>query len=91
MCSVDESKIILTSDRYYDKRLSKKTLDYIIWKLKRLSVIQILIKTSKLCNLEANYEFKKKNFQLCNPKYYRGIFLEIRKFMEMEEEDMEVQ
>jgi len=29
---------------------------------------------------------------LCNnPEYYRGIFLEIRKFMEMREEGMEVQ
>jgi len=28
---------------------------------------------------------------LCNPKYYRGAFLEIRKFMEVKEESMEVQ
>jgi len=28
---------------------------------------------------------------LCNPKYYRGAFLEIRKSMEVREEGMEVQ
>jgi len=29
--------------------------------------------------------------ELCNPKYYRGSFLEIRKSMEVREEGMEVQ
>jgi len=28
---------------------------------------------------------------LCNPEYYRGAFMEIRKFMEVREEGMEVQ
>jgi len=28
---------------------------------------------------------------LCNPKYYRGAFLEIQKSMEVREEGMEVQ
>jgi len=28
---------------------------------------------------------------LCNPKYYRGVVLEIRKSMEVREEGMEVQ
>jgi len=30
-------------------------------------------------------------FGLHNPEYYRGIFLEIRKFMKVREEGMEVQ
>jgi len=29
--------------------------------------------------------------ELCNPEYYRGAFLEIRKSMEVREEGMEVQ
>jgi len=29
--------------------------------------------------------------RLCNPEYYRGTFLEIRKSMEVREEGMEVQ
>jgi len=28
--------------------------------------------------------------ELHNPKYYRGVFLEIKKYMEMREEGMEV-
>jgi len=28
---------------------------------------------------------------LCNPEYYRGVFLEIQKSMEVREEGMEVQ
>jgi len=28
---------------------------------------------------------------LCNPEYYRGAFLELRKYMEVREEGMEVQ
>jgi len=28
---------------------------------------------------------------LCNPEYYRGTFLELRKYMEVREEGMEVQ
>jgi len=31
------------------------------------------------------------NFRLCNPEYYKGSFLEIRKSMEVREESMEVQ
>jgi len=30
-------------------------------------------------------------FGLCNPEYYRGAFLEIRKSMEVGEEGIEVQ
>jgi len=30
-------------------------------------------------------------FELHNPEYHRGAFLEIRKFMEVREEGMEVQ
>jgi len=30
-------------------------------------------------------------FGLCNSEYYRGAFLELRKYMEVREEGMEVQ
>jgi len=34
---------------------------------------------------------KKKTFRLRNPKYYRRVFLEIKKFMEVGEKYMEVE
>jgi len=33
----------------------------------------------------------KNDFRITYPEYYRGVFLEIQKFMEVREEDMEVQ
>ena len=44
-----------------------------------------LKKTSRLYNLEVNYEFEKKISGLRNPKYYKEIFLEIQKFMKVRE------